>query len=104
MALINIPLPTAPNNGAADNKTVTPDGGDIYLQIHRGFNTIISQYRVDICQVISATELKILTQVASGQYPSPANPNAPAPLYNLGAPAALAGRCVTVLADSVSAN
>lgn len=104
MAIVSVQLSIAANNGLPDNKAVTPGGGDVYLQINRGFNCFIPNYQVDICRVISATQLQIETPKGTGQYPSAANPNGPAPLINLGAPAGLAGRCVVLQADGVSAS
>jgi hypothetical protein len=104
MAIVVLKSSIAPSNGAQDNKLVSPDGGDVYLQLNRGYNCVVSSYRIDICRVISAEKLEILTKVGAGKYPADENPNAPAPLFNLGAPATLAGKCITLLSDAVSAS
>lgn len=50
MATIVTALNIQPNDGGSDNRLITPGGGDIYVQLSRGYACVINRFRVDILQ------------------------------------------------------
>ena len=102
MPTIKLQLTVVANNGADDNKQIDPAGGDIFFELNRGFNCVISSYRLAICTRDAAGQLTIKQNIAQGSYPSPADPSGPAPLFRLGAPAELISCCVVLVTDGVA--
>lgn len=103
MVIIRSVLNVRANDGAVDNKLIIPDGGDVYIELNRGFNCVIPSYGVAICTRDAQNNLHVETTVVNnGQFPPAGNPNAPAPLYKLGPPASLVNRCIVVLTSAVT--
>jgi hypothetical protein len=102
MAKVETSLQIKPNDGSSDNKLIIPGGGDIYLQLSRGFNSIINRYRVDILPPdgsggwVPAKD----PAFAEGRIPAPGQPTEV--LIKLGPPASLQGRRIILLVGGIA--
>ena len=103
MPTINLTLNVRANDGAPDNGLIDPAGGDVYVELNRGFNCVIASFGVAVCTRDAAGNLHVETELEhQGQFPSPQNPNGPPPLYRLGAPAQVLNRCVVILTSAAT--
>jgi hypothetical protein len=104
MPVINVAINVRPNDNSTDNRLLAPAGGAVFLELNRGFNCVIPSFGIAVCTHDPATGgFKVERTIAeNGQFPPAENPNAPAPLYNLGAPAGLLNRCVVVVTSAAA--
>jgi hypothetical protein len=97
MPTISLTLNVRANDGAPDNNLFAPAGGDVYVELNRGFNCVIASFGVAICSRDATGKLHVETTLEDdGQFPAPKNPNGPPPRYRLGAPAEVLNRCIVI--------
>ena len=104
MPTIPLTLNVRANDGSTDNQLVGPAGGDVYVELNRGFNGVIASFGVAICTHDPATGgFTVETALEEdGQFPSSQDPTGPAPLYRLGRPADLLNRCIVIVTSAVT--
>ena len=92
------------NDGTPNNQHADPTTAPVFVEIYRGFNTVIPNFTVAVCSRDATGQLHVLPPKPepNGQFPNPANPAAPAPRYDLGSANQLPGKCVVVLANGAT--
>jgi hypothetical protein len=102
MSEIKTTVSVADNNGATDNKQIAPAGGDVFIQINRGIDCVITDYRICLCSRNAAGGLQIDRDIGSGSLPSPTQPGGVPAFYRVDSPAALPGRYLVIAAQGIA--
>ena len=104
MPTISLTLNVRANDGSTDNQLIGPTGGDVYVELNRGFNCVIPSFGVAICTPHPAKGGFTVetTLEEDGQFPSSQDPTGPAPLYRLGRPTDLLNRCIVIVTSAAT--